>query len=344
VTLPRYISRGGEICYNGPTYLDNTVMFGFLLSAGYAALQGVADRYLNDPTSGRFGFKPLTDLVLLNFLHIPHLESLDSVDARTGTIAYHEVGIWTFLASALGLQIFAPYMWVDQAAPMVAGREIYGFPKALGEIAVPPIEEPIEELSLHATGLERFGLGRPAERLELVSIRPPASGSAVPASCRDARWSADGPRALRDVVQALPPPAEEPGVLESLAGIARRSALPANLTRLLSDVVAGQVGWVFLKQFRDVRDSGQACYQAVTQARTQLRHFRGGGILPRSSEWQVCLHDVDSAPFVRELGIPLDPVARDRATHVRPQVAFWAEFSFEYALGDALPSCPTELP
>ena len=336
MSLPRYISRGGEICYNAPSNLDDTLMFGFVLNAGYAALQGMADRYLNEPTEHRFGFKPLTDLILLNFVHIPRLESVDSVDIRTGTLAYREVGIWTFLDSTLGLQTFAPYMWVNEAAPMVGGREIYGFPKTLGEIRMPALDEPIDELALHATGLERFGLGRPAERLELLRLRPPVELSVSARSCRDSRWIADAPRALRDVAGALPPPVEEPGVLASLAGVARRTGLPGNLTRLASDVLAGQLSWVFLKQFRDVHEPDRACYQAVTQARTQLRQFRGGGLLPRARDWRLELNDVDSAPFVRELGIPLAPAARDRTARVQAQVAFWADFSFEYGLGEEL--------
>jgi hypothetical protein len=351
VTLPRYISRGGEICYNAPTYLEGTALFGFVIAGSYGALQTVADRYLNEPSDGRFGFKPLTDLVLINFLRVPHIESLDSVDSHTGSMSYREVGIWIFLDSALGVQVFTPYMWVNEGAPLVAGREIYGFPKVPGEIDLPAPDEPIDALELHATGIEHFAEDSRARRLKLVSVRPPQR-AAPAASCSDARWIADGPRALRDVVTALPPPPDVPGTLgqaprraqraegersqSSLAGIARRTGLPGSLGRLLSDAVAGQVGFVFLKQFRDIEHPDRACYQAVTESRTQVREFRRGGLLPRGGDWRVELADVDSAPFVRELGIPLDPLARERTARPRPLAAFWMEFSFEYALGREL--------
>jgi hypothetical protein len=225
----------------------------------------------------------------------------------------------------------------------VAGREIYGFPKVLGEVALPAVDEPIEGFALHATGIERFGSGARARRLELASVRPPAPPVTAAASCRDSRWDLDGPRALRDVVQALPPSIEAPGALASLAGVARRTGLVGNLSRLLGDLVAGQVGWVFLKQFRDVRTPERACYRSLVQAGTQLRHFRRGGLLPRPSEWQLALHDVDSAPFVRELGLAVDPSARDHTAHVRAQTAFWMQFSFEYLLGEELHRSQAEL-
>jgi hypothetical protein len=57
---------------------------------------------------------------------------------------------------------------------------------------------------------------------------------------------------------------------------------------------------VFLKQFRDVVDQTDACYQCVVEAEARIRSAR-----PRrpGREWKVTIHSLDSHPICKELGI-----------------------------------------
>jgi hypothetical protein len=71
-------------------------------------------------------------------------------------------------------------------------------------------------------------------------------------------------------------------------------------TGLIGDLLAGRVGQVFLKQFRDATDGSRACYQSVVEAPVQIRHVESG---LSERDWSIAVHQLDSHPIGLELGI-----------------------------------------
>ena len=69
---------------------------------------------------------------------------------------------------------------------------------------------------------------------------------------------------------------------------------------LMGDLLAGRVGQVFLKQFRDAADGTRACYQSVVEAPVQIRRVESG-LAPR--DWAIQVHPLDSHPIGDELGV-----------------------------------------
>jgi hypothetical protein len=69
---------------------------------------------------------------------------------------------------------------------------------------------------------------------------------------------------------------------------------------VVADLLAGRVGQVFLKQFRDTTDGTRACYQTIVEAPVQIRRVQS---TLSERDWHVKLHPLDSHPIDRELGL-----------------------------------------
>lgn len=319
VHYPDYIQRGGEICFNGPSRYDEVTLYGFILEVSNPALRSMADRYLNQPSRGEFKFSPHVDLLLVTFVRIEKTVSLHGLDHSTGTLAYNELGLWTFLDSTRGMRAFSPYMWVDSPITMVSGREICGFPKSLGKIRIPDEPARNPEFSVHASSVAIYGRTNQFRELPVLQIRCPE-----PFEYRlEEEWTQDGACALRHIA------ARYKEVTKKSA-----SSTPTDLSRLASAIVNARIAWVFLKQIRGVAVAGRACYQALTEASTTVTKFKGGHWMP-AEKWEILFHDLDSAPFVREFSLRggSQPTNRDVPVAKTPAVAFCLRFSFECDLG-----------
>jgi hypothetical protein len=91
-------------------------------------------------------------------------------------------------------------------------------------------------------------------------------------------------------------------------------------TGLIGDLLAGRVGQVFLKQFRDATDGTRACYQAVVEAPVQIRRVESA---VSARDWSIKVHPLDSHPIGDELGV------RDQSA----EIAFDIEIDFVVEAG-----------
>lgn len=112
-------------------------------------MQAVCDSFLNEPL-GVDRFEPSDDRVKLSFSRFPRSESRPA--AAFGVTSYQEVSIlfelWDVTTNSLG-GFFSPILLLDgpqaglaeyyASAPINAGRELFGLPKARGEITFDPI-------------------------------------------------------------------------------------------------------------------------------------------------------------------------------------------------------------
>jgi uncharacterized protein with NAD-binding domain and iron-sulfur cluster len=298
---PYYIERGGELVWRQPIALAGCSLQGLFLDADPACLKTVLDRYLNGPAGGAVDYRPLGARVALVFAHMTHAGSADARDRALGTMPETDVGFWILCADHRHViprpAWFLHYVFVDSPFAMAIGREVWGFDKSLGSFDFSGGFPQGGPLGVSTIGVERFAPDAVGERLPLLHVRRAEPG-ARPAV--DPAWRShdDG---LRDVVRGL----ELPGV-ESAVELASHVA---GLTR---------APMVFLKQFRDAAEPTRACYQAVVEAPARLTTWRRGGLL--TDPWEVELHDLESCPVARELGLTVG---------VQPaRLPFFADFDF----------------
>jgi hypothetical protein len=257
-----YVDRGNEPQAQ-PYRCDGATLYAFVVRADEAMLRlGVCDRLFNEPSGGRLRFRPASDHVVVGFAVIRRLSSTSA--AEPYTFAEREAAVMVPLVEEGSQQFYLTPAWmgVDHPHSLVLGREIYGFPKALGWAEVS---------------------GRPAGATSMwLDALVPAGGELVRTRVVEAQRTQPEPGAGWDSA------AEAARGLRALFGAAGlgeglRLALGA-----AGDLLRGALPLVFLKQLRDAADPRRACYQAVVTAEAQVRAFRGGGLL--GTGWTLRAH------------------------------------------------------
>jgi Acetoacetate decarboxylase (ADC) len=273
-----YVDLPGEQSLRPPGEFQGTRFFYFVLEGDKDRLRSVCDRYLNGPSGGKLEYSPL-GVVLLAFSHV---ERLSSADPERGTIAYKDIAFWVPVwgGKTRSLCLFPPFIFVDNAATMATGREVFGLPKQLGRF-----EMPVRFQDLATAP-------RPQFRAEVV-------GTLQPGGRND--W-----RTLLTVEQIA---REETSDTKAFFTALGRMLLPSALKQFavpawLSHLAA--VPTVGLKQFRDAAQPKDACYQAIVEAPLSTVALHGS---PRFffNAFELNLMDVVSHPVTSLLGLPLGP-------------------------------------
>jgi hypothetical protein len=186
-----------------------------------------------------------------------------------------------FVAERLLLAV--PYILVDNPMSYLGGREAYGYAKSMGRFN--PVDGLGERIAVEAFGGD-FGRGEGADWRELLTLE--ARGAGLGAGDQ----FVDGPAALVDALV---------GGLPALDGGGELIVGDLSLgSGLVEDMLAGRVGQVFLKQFRDAADGTRACYRSVVEAPCQIQQVRSR-VSP--ADWSVQIHPLDSHPLGAELGL-----------------------------------------
>jgi hypothetical protein len=276
-------------------------MHSFLARGKRAAIQTVLDRMFDAPSDGRIHYTAASSSMFVGFAHIARVTSADPEEQKKGYMSEIDVAIWL---TAFRTKPFSPFLrWipivllVDSAPAMAIGREAYGFPKQLGHFTIPD--------TAPSNGPWR------AQALVVKAFDPNATPSCQPLIevervGRDRRERALEWRSLGDASSALaealyPDPTRRFGTLAQF-----RSLLGGSMTM------------AFLKQFPDIHDVSQACFQQIVEAPAEVLQFRRGGILPGS--FALTVHSYASHPLFESLGIS--------ATPQRVPLAVWFDFDF----------------
>lgn len=310
VDKPRYIERGGELVIRQPLGLRDVTMYSFVLAADRDRLAALVDRDLNAPAAGAARYVPAGPFVALICADIARGQAMEEPDRSKGWMAERDVAFWIplFAGKQVGpvfvpqrLVFYLPYVFVDNIAATVTGREIYGFPKESGIIRFPagPCAEgrfEVDTLIIREYGSTSFG--EVARLIDVAPAEPPPS-EAGGWTDLEAGIGALGDR-LKDLFQS--------DAVEATAGAALDAVLAAARpgTRL-----------VFLKQFRDAADPARACYQAIIEAPAVVTSLHRGGWMPRH---RVRVADADSHPIVRDLGLA--------GAEMESLLATWLSFDF----------------
>jgi hypothetical protein len=287
-----------------PIVFQDATLHGFVLKGSHAAMQSQVDTLLNEPAAGAAQYLVLSDYALLYFATFPH--SYFASMQQMGWSTEREVGIWIPVIKlsvqdgvkvAVQLCCFTPYIFVDNAVALTAGREVYGFFKEYGWISLP--DDPGSAASgygLETIGAKVFSPQTEIKRIGLLTVTPTSGAGAAPAA------------------PAAAPTAAWSSPEEAMVRIARVMGLPHSLAAEGLQLAASE--WdrllkvptplVFLKQFRDVGSNTDACYQAITEASAAVSAFRG---VEFASGFDFELQDLASHPIGTDLGITSQSVA-----------------------------------
>ncbi|MBP9204031.1 MAG: acetoacetate decarboxylase family protein [Kofleriaceae bacterium] len=322
MTRPDYLLRGGDLCMSQPLALTGATMYSFLLGADHAALTRLVDAQLNPVAAGAgWTYKPLLPMAALVCADITRSWSLTPPDSDKGWMRERDFGLWIPVAAGRmrgglfevdRIAWYLPYVYVDNVAAMITGREVFGFFKQTATLAMPPSPTTPGDFTVDALAIPHFAPSSEATVTRLLTLASGASGPAPGASI----WS--GPvDAARHLVGEIEQRFFHP---------AQAEALPVPtwklIETLLLDAVRGLVPMVFLRQLRDVAEPHKACYQAVVEAPSHLTAWHGGGLChPHTLTMPPC----DSHPMAADLGLASSPIGVD--------LGFWTQMDFEMRAG-----------
>jgi hypothetical protein len=292
--LPEYIERGGDQTYAQPLMLAGTRFYGFIVEADTAALQALCDRYLNGPSGGQVHYRPLVGRVMLGVADIAKITPMNPPDSRIGWIPEVDIAFWVPVVSvkqegpifvAERLAWFLPYVFVNNAWAFASGREIFGYPKALGNFEVPSGPDDVRLVTVDTLTFKTAYSGAEAKVERLV----------------ECRRTDNGPGGLSRVVSGIEEAAEV--FFRTLVGGDGSVTLPGLgvAVEVLDLIVHHEMPLVFLKQFRDIADGARACYQAITEHEAHVTALRSGGLL--AGDFRLSVFPFDSHPIVQELGL-----------------------------------------
>ena len=316
IGLPSYVDSGlGLPVFRGPFLQQDTEMAVLLFSADAGRLAALCDRYLTTPSDGQTKYVPLLPQVAVVFADM-QATSGDERDRQVGRLPETEVSFWilTLAMKKVGgmfvpdhLAWFLPFLFVDESNVIATGREVYGFNKQAGQIQKPEsIQRP--EFSLDVVGVKEFQLEATGKLERLLDMRQvDRAGGEEPSGI----WQSwENARA-----------AITPEILKTLAADSKNKA--AEIATLL---VTHQMRLVFLKQFRDVTNTQQACYQAIVEAPLMVQTFRHGGFL--AGKFAMNVHRLDSHPLADTLGLCLE--------HCEQQSTLGLWMKLDFMLGEGI--------
>jgi hypothetical protein len=327
VNRPDYIARGGDLAFAPPLALRGATSYAFLVSADLDALSRLCDDQLN-AVSAPTGtiYKPLLPMAAFVCADITQAFSTSPPDSQKGWIVERDFGVW--IPVVAGTMVgdrwqpgricwYLPYVFVDNVAAMITGREVYGFFKQIAALTMPNAPSAPGMFAIDALVIPSFAPSAQAQTLRLVTI---TSTESTPAPAAPP-WTG-----LRDTADAL-----WGRIKDSFFTPVHGLAVLAwdIIENLLEDLVTGDVPMVFLKQFRDAADPTKACYQAVVEAPAHVDAFVAAGL---THPHAVAILPCASHPIVAECGL---------AGHaLRAELGFWYRVDFTMQPGRVIAEAP----
>lgn len=290
MTEKRFVELPGNTVARLPYIATNALMHAMAFDSPQHVLQRVCDRVLNAPAGGRLRFQIVAPYVLYTALYAERMYSGDPLDKSKGYVAESDIGFWIFVTGGdpdnptSWEQFWLPvYLFVDRASALSAGREVFGYPKNLGEFVFSSASRDGDAaVEVKAEHYPVFGPGQPSEIASLFALEMAPTVAETEALQGIGDWS----RGFADRFGLNRRP-------ERARVIATQD--PCAMLPM------GYMPMIFLKQFRDLAQPARACYQAITTINAVMAECRDGNTLPGA--YRLRLHRSDSHPIADDLGL-----------------------------------------
>ena len=303
---PALVQLANRITAFGPYGQIGTILHSFCVDGDNAKIQAVLDAMFAAPSGGAVRYKALGRKLFVSVAQIAKVTSLNPIDAPHGYTPEVDICIWAIgwreHDGLFALRWIPLWLFVDSAPAMATGREVFGFPKQIGQFSFGNPDKPFS-FAMNGFVLDPYAPDTSARWAPLMAIRP-------------------------GIADVAPHPA---GLLRTLADFATNA-----VERLAGDVgdmigqkafasvlAGGSLTLAFLKQFPDVADQTRACYQAIVEADATVTNFRSA--LWTAEHYELDLTSYASHPFQDQLGIT--PGWQDVGRGIR------VDFDFKMDLG-----------
>ncbi len=291
-TLPTYSSRylHGEQTYMQPCDTTGGTQYIFAVATDRNKMTASAQSFMGAPTNGAVSFEGLGNVGLVHFIRAPKLTSIgqsvgyvdDRETAVSMPLAMREQGL---LLPRYSVTTWMPYVLINSQGGCTAGREIFGFLKALGDITIPKLTDPLVEWSAKTQVFREMNPTCEAEWAPLWTVKS-VGGAAKPMPL----WN-EAEELAGWLKGKLTGHSVGGGIFEDI--------------ELLASAIKWAIAMTFpttnLKQFRDAADGTKATSQELVTAPMQVTKLRSGGLL--EGNFELTLPTYASHDVAGDLGV-----------------------------------------
>lgn len=309
---PPFIYRGGGMMMHPPFQQQDSLMYGFFVKGDIKKIQIMCDKQLNAVAQGKYIFRPLTNYVMVTFTAIGKDYSTSPEDINKGWGKEIDTSIWVPVGQYIkknGEEILdrihwiTPYIWVDQPMTVLNGREIFGYPKYMGDFKMPSSPKDADFFSIDVNAFQTYSKDEEAAYHRLFDIKRESQENNLAAELEsDFKDTIDFSKGLFKELRELD------DVIHPDAHL---------IEQILTGIVSPRLPQLFLKQFPD-GSGDNAVYQALTTSPAIINGFHGAGLLP--GDYKFTLQEYASEPIAEDLGLEI-------GTQSAP-LAFWINFDF----------------
>ena len=298
-----YTERDTDLNFRPPYRIRGVESLAAVRRIDRVAAQGWLDQTLNWRPNGSEPRQEFTALPLavVVFMHMKSMCSIDPPHDDWGAVTETEAVVtlpvleWDNhgLPSPPSLKFYPVVLCLDSGPALISGREVFGFPKILGEVALGP-----DGGEARCEVCRRAGDPRTRRNDLFLALRK-KRGDGGPPAVPDSFGKGLAEMVKEELLGGL-----DRGVLGHLLRLnPARAALNFGLERLIAVIEGLEIGqkFVFLKQFRDVENPEAACHRSVAEcllefsALTELR--REGG------DWELEVPEWRSSALLKRIGL-----------------------------------------
>lgn len=327
--LPKYVDYGGLTTVPSPFQSLGTTLYAFILEADLEKLRQFCKQVFADPSNGQAEYVPLSRFVMMTVGNIEKIIPAAPYD-QIGYSSEGQVAIWIFTAAVKRLgnvmiaerpAVFVPYIFVHNAFSFACGREVEGYPKSWGWFDFPEEANhqtpppPLDNFTMDVWGLKQYMPTAKVERTRLMEIN---RGDPAPGELRHTLWGSLGE--VFEDMKNLIFDTDHNGTIV-LPGLQMAESL-------FEDLKNHQLPEVFMKQYRDVRNATDACYQAIVEIPNVVKKISG---LPLPHKYNINLEEVASHPIGEQLGLKSQESV----------LSFWLKMDFAVEDGKIIWQAPT---
>lgn len=293
-----YVDWVGDWSRLQPAVLTGARFYVFPLRVPLAPLQSICDQRIGAPSNQTVRatalplppLHPQDTLLLFAFADFPNITSQDPVERDKGFIRERDVAIF-FPATVQvngadkGIHLVNPFLWVDNPAGVINGRETFGFPKLMADI---PWKASKLKFGVKTLVFPSHGPGTQATQKKVLATKRTGLLSCIPLLDM-----------VEEAIQNLAPNSVVADVMKDAQQFVS-DALEAGLSLSGFDTIKIPL----LKQFRKIDDGVDTAFQKVVWAQFLIQQIHGMSFYPKLFGKQVLtLWDYDSAPIAKTLGL-----------------------------------------
>jgi hypothetical protein len=290
-----YIDYGAYAAVSGPFTCAGGVFQGLTVTGDPTKIDAFVERVYNAtaPHGVRYERIPLCDKLVMLIGNFAKVNATAPKYADFGSVREVQLSFWLPLlewkpgALMPGLVLAVPYIFVDNPMSYVGGREDYGYPKVLGQFDPPTGLG--NTITVNAYGGD-FGPNAVAGWVPFMTLTLGKTNVAIEPRAPvnnfdDFVTDISGGRMNRG----------KPFVVSTADG--RTTTVPADQV----DAFMDNPTQLFLKQFRDFKAPGTACYQQIVEVPLEVTMGEMKGIGRGPTD--ITIFPLDSHPIGKELGI-----------------------------------------